>query len=82
MISLRLLLLKCKAECRIRGKGTERQFFIGSGRCIVMMLSETQARLPKSHSSDTVSAETLNDACVDADFLPGKLNDVSTNVIH
>ena len=38
--------------------------------------------LPKSHSSDTVSAETLNDACVDADFLPGKLNDVSTNVIH
>jgi hypothetical protein len=81
MISLRLLLLKCKAESRIRGKGTERQFSIGSGRCIVM-ISETQARLPKSHSNDTVSAETLNDACVNADFLPGKLNDVSTNVIH
>jgi hypothetical protein len=33
-----------------------------------MMLSETQARLPKSHSNDTVSAETLNDARVNTDL--------------
>lgn len=53
-----------------------------------MMLSETEARLPKPHSNDMVSAET-NDARVNADLqlsvlrlLPRKLNDVSTNVIH